>query len=131
MSQNSTASMNEDKNASPNESISIFSAPKNVKFLIPLMRSGITSNESTLGVIESSTRSITHMKDIFPLNSAALSQKETITENNGGDTTTSSLLNSATVSSCFDETHHPNQNELNTSDNEQKPLLQNKDFDQK
>lgn len=60
-----------------NEGVSIVSAPKNVKFLIPLGRSGITSNDSTFGLIESSTRTITHVKDIFPFSGAIQSQPAT------------------------------------------------------
>lgn len=52
------------------DGFSIVSAPKNVKFLIPLGRSGVTSNESTYGLVESTSRTITHVKDIFPLNSS-------------------------------------------------------------
>ena len=50
-----------------NEStVAFVSAPKNVKFLIPLARSGADSNQSSFGVIDSTTGTITHVKDIFP-----------------------------------------------------------------
>ena len=73
-SQTATNNSFEEARTTANEGVSIVSAPKNVKFLIPLGRSGITSNDSTFGVIESTTRTITHVKDLFPLNSASQSQ---------------------------------------------------------
>jgi len=54
--------------------VSIVSPPKNVKFVIPVARSGIASNESTYNVVDSTTRTITHVKDIFPLNLFSQSQ---------------------------------------------------------
>jgi hypothetical protein len=83
--------------------VSIVSAPKNVKFIIPLGRSGITSNESTFGVIESTTRTITHVKDIFPLNPISQSQINT-------------------------EEH---QQEMTKSDSEEIPLLSNENSNEK
>ncbi|CAF1117906.1 unnamed protein product [Rotaria sp. Silwood1] len=132
MSQNPKRSSIDETNTAPNEGVSIVSAPKNVKFLIPLTRSGITSNESTFGVIESTTRTITHVKDIFPLNSSSQSQKGATTTNNVGDTNNvSSPSNSMIRPSFFDEAHHPDQNETITSDCEQQLLLPNNDSNQK
>ncbi|CAF4781829.1 unnamed protein product, partial [Rotaria magnacalcarata] len=80
------------------------------------------SNESTFGVIESSTRTITHMKDIFSLNSPPSSQKVTATLNNSGDTITfSSLSNSTAASTLCDEVHRQNLNETATNNSEQQP----------
>jgi hypothetical protein len=109
-SPNTTNNSIDETRAAANEGVSIVSAPKNVKFIIPLGRSGITSNESTFGVIESTTRTITHMKDIFPLNSALQSQTTTTMISNGDDT----------------RLHH-DQNEITKTDNEQQPSLQNSD----
>ncbi|CAF3023680.1 unnamed protein product [Rotaria socialis] len=129
MSQNSATNPNDEICTVPNEGVSIVSAPKNVKFLIPLARSGITSNESTFGVIESSTRTITHVKDIFSLNSPPPSQKVTATQNNGDDTLTfSSLSNLTTASTLFDEVRRQNPNETATNNSEQQPLLQKNNF---
>jgi hypothetical protein len=110
-SPNTTNNSIDETRAAANEGVSIVSAPKNVKFIIPLGRSGITSNESTFGVIESTTRTITHMKDIFPLNSALQSQTTTTTMISNGDDT---------------RLHH-DQNEITKTNNEQQPLLQNSD----
>lgn len=65
----STTSSNTSDLVNNDNKVSIVSAPKNVKFIIPLSRSGLDSNENTFGVIDSTTRTITHVKDIFPLNS--------------------------------------------------------------
>jgi len=79
-SQNPTINSKDEIRLTGNENtVSIVSAPKNVKFIIPLSRSGITSNESTFSVIESTTRKITHVKDIFPLNPLSQSQIDTVT----------------------------------------------------
>jgi hypothetical protein len=99
-SQNSTDEMRVAEN---DNKVSIVSAPKNVKFIIPLGRSGITSNESTFGVIESTTRTITHVKDIFPLNPISQSQINT-------------------------EEH---QQEMTKSDSEEIPLLSNENSNEK
>ena len=69
----STTSSNTNDHNSNENKVSIVSAPKNVKFIIPLSRSGLDSNENTFGVIDSTTRTITHVKDIFPLNSLVAS----------------------------------------------------------
>jgi hypothetical protein len=115
----------DDPRTAANDGVSIISAPKNVKFLIPLNRSGITSNDSTFGVIDSTTRTITHVKDIFPLNPPLQSR---ITTNNGGDVVTgSSSSNSITTSSLFDAGRRQDQNEMMKSDIEQQPLLLNDD----
>ena len=110
----------EEPRATTNEGVSIVSAPKNVKFLVPLGRSGLGSNESTYGVIESTTRTITHVKDIFPLNSSTQSQT-TITLHNEDEGLTTSAFETAV-----------NQNEIiNDSGEEQEPLLSNNDTNQK
>ena len=85
ISQTTTSNSNDETRAIANEGVSIVSAPKNVKFIIPLGRSGIASNESTFGVIESTTRTITHVKDIFPLNTTSQPQATTTTMANNGD----------------------------------------------
>jgi hypothetical protein len=96
--------------------VSIVSAPKNVKFIIPMGRSGITSNESTYGVIDSTTRTITHVKDIFPLNPLFQSQ------------TTNSSSNSVVTTSLFDTDQR---NEVSKDDSEDIPLLPNENSDEK
>lgn len=99
----------------PNESVSIVSVPKNVKFLIPLGRSGLASNESTFGVIESTTRTITHVKDIFPVKSPPISNGD-----ESGDVSSSSV---------FENGRRQDQNEIIRSESEQ-PLLENTDGNQ-
>lgn len=100
--QNSTINDNNNK-------VSIVSAPKNVKFIIPLARSGITSNESTFGVIESTTRTITHVKDIFPLN--PLTQSPSDSEQQ--------------------QQQQPQRTAMTKSDSEEVPLLSNENSDDK
>lgn len=131
-SQNTTNnSIDEARTNVMNEGVSIVSAPKNVKFIIPLGRSGITSNDSTFGVIESTTRTITHMKDIFPLNSSLQSQTMS-TINNEDDTVHQSLSsNSKETSTIFDAGLRHDQNDIIKNDNEEQPLLQNSDLNQK
>jgi hypothetical protein len=130
-SQNTTSNSIDETRATTNEGVSIVSAPKNVKFIIPHGRSGITSNESTFSVIESTTRTITHVKDIFPLNSSL--QSQTTPTNNGDDivTTSSSSNTVKPSSSLFDAARREDQNEIIKNDNEQQPLLQNNDLNQK
>ena len=99
----------------PSEGVSIVSVPKNVKFLIPLGRSGLASNESTFGVIESTTRTITHVKDIFPLKSPPI--------NNGDES------GDVSSSSVFENGRRQDQNEIIRSESEQ-PLLENTDGNQ-
>jgi hypothetical protein len=130
-SQNTTINSIDETRTTANEGVSIVSAPKNVKFIIPLVRSGLTSNESTFGVIESTTRTITHVKDIFPLNSSLQSQTTT-TINNGDDTVTASTSSNSTITSPFFEPERrQDQNEIIKSDSEQQPLLQNNNSNQK
>ena len=112
-SQTIATNSTDDTRTTANEGVSIVSAPKNVKFLIPLSRSGITSNESTFGVIESTTRTITHVKDIFPLNPSSQSQ----TTNNGEDMM-NSPSKSLPTSSVFDTGRRQDEN-----DSEQQSLL--------
>jgi len=129
-SQNTTIHSIDETRTTANEGVSIVSAPKNVKFIIPLVRSGLTSNESTFGVIESTTRTITHVKDIFPINSSLQSQTTTI--NNGDDTATASTSSNSTITSPFFEPgRRQDQNEIIKSDSEQQPLLQNSNSNQK
>jgi hypothetical protein len=133
-SQITTTNSIDEARTNANEGVSIVSAPKNVKFIIPLGRSGITSNESTFGVIESTTRTITHVKDIFPLNPSVQSQTTTTTTttNNEDDTVTAASSSDSTKSSTiFDVGHRQDQNEIIKSDNEQQPLLENNDLSQK
>ncbi|CAF1132327.1 unnamed protein product [Didymodactylos carnosus] len=52
----------------PSSSDYVVTDKKNVKFFIPLSRSGVTSNEDTIGVIESTSRRIAHVKDLFSYN---------------------------------------------------------------
>ncbi|CAF1032924.1 unnamed protein product [Adineta ricciae] len=120
-----TTSQDSDKNSSDeiriggNEKMSIVSGPKNVKFLIPLARSGLTSNDSTLGVIESTTRTITHVKDIFPVHVAQ--QSHTTATNIDLDTITpSSSTNSAVAATLFDVEQPAT---VTNSDGEEIPLL--------
>ena len=114
-SRNTTINSTDEVHVTGNDKVSIVSGPKNVKFLIPFTRSGITSNESTLGLIESTTRTITHVKDIFPLN--ALSQSQTITNNETDTITSAPSRNSASI---FDTEHRQNRT---NSDSEEIPLL--------
>lgn len=130
-----TANTTDDTRNPPNESVSIVSAPKNVKFLIPLGRSGLASNESTFGVIESTTRTITHVKDIFPLNAASQNQAQTNSEE---DTAISSSLPyttkraAARVESTVDaEQEGHAHDEGIKSDSEEIPLLANDSEDPK
>ncbi|CAF1241410.1 unnamed protein product [Adineta ricciae] len=111
----STTANNSMDDARPtgSEGVSIVSAPKNVKFLIPLGRSGITSNESTFGVVESTTRTITHVKDIFPLQSQ--------TSNAADEPFQPATLSSST----FESGRRQDENDLNKNDNEQQSLLPN------
>ncbi|CAF0782612.1 unnamed protein product [Rotaria sordida] len=132
MSQNPTNNSMDETRTVPNENLSIVSAPKNVKFLIPLVRSGITSNESTFGGMESTTRNIRHVKDIFSLNSLSQSQPLTTINNNRDIVNVPSSLNLMTTSSFLDEEeHHSDENEIMTSDGDREVLFQNKDFNQK
>jgi hypothetical protein len=130
-SQNTTThSIDEPRNA-VNEGVSIISAPKNVKFIIPFGRSGLTSNDSTFGVLDSTTRTITHVKDIFPLNPPLQSQT-TPTANNGDNIVTgSSSANSITTSSSCEAGRHRDEHEMMKSDSEQQSLLQNDDSTKK
>ena len=57
-----------DSGSNGNESVTILPVTKNVKFLIPLDRSGLTSNDSTLGTNERDNREIPRVQDIFPSN---------------------------------------------------------------
>lgn len=98
-----------------NDRVSYVAGPKNVKFLVPLTQSGVTSNESTLGLVESTTRTITHVRDIFPLNSSL--QSQTIT-NPEVETITSS--NSVIRASLFDVECRQTATQ---SDSEEIPLL--------
>ena len=127
-SQTATNNSLEEARTTANEGVSIVSAPKNVKFLIPLGRSGITSNDSTFGVIESTTRTITHVKDLFPLNST--SQSQTTTINNDDDTIITSS-NARRTSTIVDVDLCHDQDDVIKNDNEQQPLLQNSDSNQK
>ncbi|UJR25141.1 hypothetical protein I4U23_006500 [Adineta vaga] len=104
----------EDSRPVGTEGVSIVSAPKNVKFLIPLGRSGITSNESTFGVVDSTTRTITHVKDIFPLPSQSI--------HNGEE----SVLSSGNSATIFESGRRQDQNEMNKNDPEQQTLLPEK-----
>ncbi len=119
----STASQNpaEEIRLTGNENkVSIVSGPKNVKFIIPFARSGITSNESSFGVIDSTTRTITHVKDIFPLNPLLQSQIDTFNH--------SSSSNSAITTPLFDTDQ---QQEMSKDDCEDTPLLPNEDSNEK
>jgi hypothetical protein len=113
-SQTATTNSTDDTRTTTNEGVSIVSAPKNVKFLIPLGRSGLTSNDSTFSVIESTTRTITHVKDIFPLNPSSQSQTTT----NNGDDILISPSNSLAISSVFDTGRRQDEN-----NSEQQSLL--------
>lgn len=105
------------------EGVSIVSAPKNVKFLIPLGRSGVTSNESTYGLVESTTRTITHVKDIFPFNPTAPHPSMV---NQGGNTATgSSSSHSAETSEIYDQEQQQQRPDNVKSDSEEAPLLRN------
>jgi len=117
-SQNPTINSPDEIHVTGNDKVSIVSGPKNVKFLIPFARSGLTSNESTLGIIESTTRTITHVKDIFPLNPS--SQSQTPTNNETHPITPSSSSNSVTTASMFDTEHRQ---KITKHDSEEIPLL--------
>ena len=104
--QNTSANSFDEVRSAGNEGVSIVSAPKNVKFLIPLGRPGVTSNDSTFGLIESTTRTITHMKDIFPLN---------------GSPQCPAVTNLTS----------PDRDETGKSDGEESPLLANESRNQK
>lgn len=132
-SQNKNANLTDETYTVPNEGVSIVSAPKNVKFLIPLVRSGITSNESTFGVIESTTRTITHVKDIFPYNNSAQSQiaASKTTDNVGESMSTCPISPTLITASLFaNDEPRQNQNDTITSSGEQLPLLELHDSNQ-
>ena len=134
-SQNTISNSNDETCIAPNEDVSTVSTSKNVKFLIPLSRSGMNSNGSTLSLMDSTTRSITHVKDIFS-SSSPLLQSQTITtkmKNNERDVVTiSSSSNSLTTSTLFNVDCRLDHNEIITSDNEQQALLlQNNGSNQK
>ena len=111
----------------PNEGVSIVAAPKNIKFHVPLSRSGMNSNESTFRVIDSTTAPITHVKDIFPLNSLSKSQTRIPKMDNDGRelVTVSSSSDSLTTSSLFNVDCCLDHNDIIGSDSEQQVLLQN------
>jgi hypothetical protein len=113
-SQTATTNSTDDTRTATNEGVSIVSAPKNVKFLIPLGRSGVTSNDSTFSVIESTTRTITHVKDIFPLNPSS----QFLTTANNGEDIIISPSNSSAISSVFDTGRRQDEN-----NSEQQSLL--------
>lgn len=83
-------------NSTDENKLSIVSPPKNVKFVVPLTRSGMASNDSTYGVVDSTTRTITHVKDIFPLNLTSQSQiianENDILHNRADSPVTTSIL---------------------------------------
>jgi hypothetical protein len=106
LSSNGTHTLDETR-ATSNEGVSIVSAPKNVKFLIPLGRSGINSNESTFGLIESTTRTVTHVRDIFPANPVASSTN--------------------TIEPPIESIDQANHQEMVISNSEEIPLLENVD----
>lgn len=109
-----------------NNKISIVTAPKNVKFLIPSGRSGITSNDSTFGVIEATKRTITHVKDLFPINSEL--ESEAITNNQTKAMTPSSSSNSLTNVSSSDKQYNQ---EIVKIGSDEIPLLSNDNFNDK
>ncbi|CAF4502299.1 unnamed protein product, partial [Rotaria socialis] len=106
--------------------ISIVAASKNVTFLIPSVRSGITPNDSAFDVNESTTRTITHVKDIFPANSSF--QSHTITSNEINTATPSSSSDSVTNSLLLEKDQ---QQEIVRSANEEIPLLKSDNLNDK
>lgn len=104
-----------------NENKVSIAAPKNVKFLIPFIRSGINSNESSLSVIDSTTRTITHVKDIFTLNNPTVQSQ--ITNHETDTVTFSSFPNSVII-----DTEQP---EMIKNDSEEIPLLFNENSNDK
>ena len=121
---NSTSNSLEETRLNPSDGFSIVSAPKNVKFLIPLNREGITSNESTYGLVESTSRTITHVKDIFPLSPSAINVPN-VQQVNG-----SSSSQSAETSEIFDHEQSQSRPEISKSDSEEAPLLRTETFNQ-
>jgi hypothetical protein len=119
-SQNASNNSTDEIQVGGNDKVSFVSAPKNVKFLIPLGRAGITSNESTYGVIESTTRTITHVKDIFAYDPSL--QSHMITNNETDTISPSSSSNSAITASVFDTEQGQNITKINS---EEIPLLPN------
>ena len=126
-SQNTINNCNDETCTTPNEGVSVASVPKNVKFHVPLSRSDMNSNESTFGVIDSTTAPITHVKDIFPLTSLSKSQTRIPKmDNDGRDlATVSSSSVSLTTSSLFNVDYRLDQNDIIGSNSEQQVLLQN------
>ncbi|CAF0763759.1 unnamed protein product [Rotaria sordida] len=106
--------------------VSIISIPKHVKFLISSDLSDITSNDSTFGIIESTTGQITHVKDIFSVNFPLESQ--IITKNETDKVISSSSSNSVTNTLLFNNKH---QEEIVKNGNEESPLLMNDNFNDK
>lgn len=107
----STTSPNTNDQTNNDNRMSFVSAPKNVKFIIPLTRSGADSNENTFSVIESTTRTITHVKDIFPFQPVVQSSVNT-------------HPSSTTVVNIEDDEQ---QNDMNKDDCEELPLLFHED----
>ncbi|CAF2459125.1 unnamed protein product [Rotaria sp. Silwood2] len=109
-----------------NNKVSFVSVPKNVTFLIPSGLSGITSNDSTFSAIESTIRTTTHIKDIFPVK--ASSESQSITKDETDMVTSSSSPNSVTNTLLFDK---ENEQEIIKSVNEESHLLMNDYFNDK
>ncbi|CAF3425386.1 unnamed protein product [Rotaria sp. Silwood1] len=119
-SPNKTMNSIKEDSTDDNNKVSIASVPKNVTFLIPSSLSSITSNESTFDVIETTTRTTNHIKDIFSVNSPLESQK--ITKNETDTVTSSSSPNSVTNTLLFDK---ENEHKIVKNDSEESPLLEN------
>jgi hypothetical protein len=119
----------DDTRLTNNDGVSFVSAPKNVKFLIPLGRSGITSNESTFGLVESTTRTITHVKDIFPMNFPT--EHQTVTNNTGDMIDTFLSSNSDEKVDVFNAGRRQDRHDIMKSDSEEIPLLSNDNSHQK
>lgn len=110
----STTSPNTTDHSNNENQVSFISAPKNVKFLIPLARSGADSNENTYSVIESTTRTITHVKDIFPFHPPV-----------------PSATNNHQSSTSILHTEDDEQHDMNKDDCEDLPLLFHDDSNDK
>ena len=100
------------------DNLTVISAPKNVKFLIPLARSGLTSNESTFGVNEHDNRVIKNVRDIFSFeskNSELHPEKESVS-------TPPTILELSESHSFIEETN-PDPTEMIENYREDSPLL--------
>lgn len=99
--------------------LKLLSGSKTVKFLIPLSRSGLTSNESTIGINDLENRFIPDVRDLFsnpPLTNG-------FSSNDNGTTSQSLSPIAEQISTISDSPIVSNEFEANENDHEKLPLL--------